>query len=224
MFAIFLSEKMNPFYDIAGSFPTIIFTVFLMFSVFYWCFAVLGLVEIEIFDFDTPDMDIDTEGLTDLNVMAAVLFKLGLNGVPVSIIISIISLLGWFISFTAVYFVFPYIPSDPLKIIAAIGTFAGVLYISAMLTALIIKPLRPIFLSINQETQKVILGQTATVRTGEVNKTFGEAFLEDGGAGLIIKVRAYKDETFKRGDNVVLLEYVEASNVYNVISETDFKN
>lgn len=228
MFAIFLSEKMNPFYEIISSFPTVFFSVFLLLCIFYWCFAVLGMIEIDVFDFDTPDIDIaldaDGEPLTDLSVMAGVLFKFGLNGVPISIIVSIISLLGWFFSFLVVYYIFPYVPGDILKVIAGIGVLLAVLYISAIITAYIIKPLRPIFLATNQDTQKVILGQTAVVRTGEVNKKFGEAFLEDGGAGLILKVRSYKDEVFKKNDRVVLLEYVKESNIYKVISEVDFKN
>jgi hypothetical protein len=54
--------------------------------------------------------------------------------------------------------------------------------------------------------------------------TFGEATVEDGGAGLIVKVRAFKDEVFARGDKVVLLEYIEAENIYKVISEQEFSN
>jgi len=225
MFAIFLTEAMDPFYEICSSFPTIIFTILLIFCVFYWVLAVLGLVDIEILDFDVPD-SLDTSGLTDdlsnLNVMSGLLLRLGLNGVPFTIVITALALIGWMLSFTVVYFTNPFIPGTLLEFLVGIPIFIGTLYVSAMVTAAIIKPLRPIFQSANQEVQKTILGQVAVVRTGRVDKNFGEAKVEDGGAGLIVKVRSYKDEEFKRGDKVVLLEHVTAENVYKVISENDF--
>ena len=82
--------------------------------------------------------------------------------------------------------------------------------------------MRPIFKAADQEVQKTIVGQVATVRTSYVDENFGEAKLEDGGAGLIVKVRSYADEKFSSGDRVVLLEYSEETNSYKVISEEDF--
>lgn len=126
--------------------------------------------------------------------------------------------------FLVVYFVYPWVPMRWLQLIIGVPVIVGVLYVSAIITAVLIKPLRPIFLASNQEVQKQILGQVAVVRTGEVNRSFGEAYLEDGGAGLIIKVRSYKDEVFKRGEKVVLLEYVAGEHIYRVVSEADFQN
>ena len=67
-----------------------------------------------------------------------------------------------------------------------------------------------------------MLGQVAIVRSSRVDRLFGEASFDDGGAGLIIKVRAMNDQVFKRGDRVVLLEFVAQENIYKVISEQDF--
>jgi len=225
MFGILFGEQMEPFYQICSSFPTVIFTIFLVFCLFYWTLAVLGMVDIDVFDIDIPeDIDInDFDDMSDLNVMSGLLLKLGLNGVPLTIVLSFISLTGWMLSFTIVYFLFPLIPGGILQFLAGIPVLLLTLYLSTMATARIIRPMRPIFLATNQEVQKEIVGQTAIVRTGRVDKTFGEATIEDGGAGLIVKVRSYKDETFKRGDRVVLLEYIAAENIYKVISETDFK-
>ncbi len=224
MFAIFSSDKMNPFYEIISSFPTVFFSSILLFCVLYWCIAVLGLVEIDAFDIDTPDLDLDTDNLTDLNFLAGLLLKLGLHGVPLTIIITLASLFGWFFSFFCVRLILPHVPSGIMEFIASTLILIGSLYIAARLTALVIRPLRPIFLATNQETRQDIIGQAAVVRTGKVNQTFGEAFLEDGGAGLILKVRSYKDEEFKRGDRVIPIEYDDTNNTYKVISEIDFKH
>ena len=82
---------------------------------------------------------------------------------------------------------------------------------------------RPLCRKARQETVKHVLGQTAIVRTSRVDQGFGEALLEDGGAGLIFKVRATGDDVFARGDRVVLFEHLPDENVYRVISESEFK-
>jgi len=225
MFAIFLTEAMDPFYEICSSFPTVVFFVFLLFCLMYWGLAVLGLVEIEALDFDLPN-DLDADGLTNsvsnLSVMAGVLLKLGLNGVPLVIIVTLISLFGWFISFFLVYLISPFVPGTILEFVFETIVLLGTLYVSSMITATIIKPLRPIFKAADQHVEKTIVGQVAIVRTGRVDKDFGEAVVEDGGAGLIVKVRSFRDEVFERGQKIVLLEYIDADNIYKVISEKEF--
>ena len=67
-----------------------------------------------------------------------------------------------------------------------------------------------------------MLGQTAIVRSSKVDQFSGEANFDDGGAGLIVKVRAMGDSQFVRGDKVVLLEYMAEQNIYRVVSEAEF--
>lgn len=225
MFAIFLTEAMDPFYQICASFPTVIFTVLLFFCVLYWALAVIGLVDIDALDFDVPDdFDIGNSGddLSNLNVMSGLLLKLGLNGVPFTIVITCIALLGWMLSFTLVYFVNPLVPGALLEFLIGIPLFIATTYVATMITATIIKPLRPIFKAANQQVKRDILGHVAIVRTGRVDSNFGEATVENGGAGLIVKIRPYKNEQFNRGDKVILLEHVASENIYKVISESDF--
>ncbi|TVZ39706.1 hypothetical protein P886_4113 [Alteromonadaceae bacterium 2753L.S.0a.02] len=225
MFAVFLTEAMDPFYQICSSFPTVIFTILLFFCVLYWVLAVLGLVEIDALDFDVPE-GLETadagDDLSNLNVMSGLLLKLGLDTVPFTIVLSLVSLIGWMLSFTVVYFLFPLVPTALLRFAVGIPVLVGVFYVSARVVAAILKPFKPIFKAANQQVEKQILGQVAIVRTGRVDAGFGEATVADGGAGLIVKVRPYKDETFQRNDRVVLLEYLAAENVYKVISEADF--
>ena len=227
MFAIFFTEAMDPFYKIITSFPTVIFSVLLILCFFYWCFAVMGLIDFDFLNIDIPDADIDLDAgdsVSNLNVLAGLLFKFGLNHVPLPIIVSIMSLLGWFFSYYIVHFLYPYVPDGILEFLIGIPILLGVLYFTAMLTGLIIKPFRPMFKAANQEVEKEIVGQIAIVRTSRVDKDFGEATVEDGGAGLIVKVRSYKDEVFKKGDRVALLEFVKEQHVYRVISENEFNH
>ncbi len=229
MFAILLSEGMDPFYKNISSFPTAIFTFALAVVTLYWVVAVLGLVDIDVLDFDMPDaegtlgVNTDSEFSTP-DALAGLMLKLGLHGVPVTIIISFISLFGWLCCYYLVHFILGLLPSGLLQYLAGVPVFLVSLTVSVMITAIIIKPLRPLFRKAQQHTEKLVLGQTAIVRTSKVNSSFGEAGLDDGGAGLILKVRTSGDEVFNRGDRVVLLEYSKAENTYRVISEKEFLN
>ena len=235
MFAILLTEGMNPFYQNISSFPTVFFTFFLALFTLYWLVAVLGFVSIDILDFDIPDiegadiggdvgdLDVgDTGDLTNANVLAGLMLRFGLNGVPVTIVVSLIALFGWILSYYSVHILFSFIPDGIFQYLAGLPILLVSLYLAAMMTAFAIKPLRPLFKKAQQETEKFVIGQVAIVRTSRVDESFGEAVLADGGAGLILKIRSGPNSHFKKGDKVVLFEYVKETNVYHVISEQEF--
>ncbi len=216
MFAILFTDKMDGFYAIITSFPTVIFTVLLIVAIFYWLVAIFGVV-----DFDVLDTGEMGDGGHGVNGIAGLAMRLGLNGVPLPIIITLIALIGWFICYYTVHFLYPFVP-DIFELIVGAGVFVAAFYVSVMLTAQLIKPLRSFFKQADQQIEKTIAGRVAIVRTGRVDKKFGEATVEDGGAGLVVKVRSYKEEAFTRGDRVVLLEYDSSENSYKIISEAEF--
>ncbi|OMH34039.1 DUF1449 domain-containing protein [Motiliproteus sp. MSK22-1] len=220
---------MDPFYQNISSFPTVFFTFILSVCLLYWLVAVLGFADIDILDFDLPDVEgglpgSQGSGFSAADTLAGLMLKLGLNGVPVTIIVSFIALIGWLLSYFTVHFLFGIVPDGILRYLFGLLVVGGVLYAAAMITSVIIRPLRPLFKQAQQETHKYVLGQVAIVRTSRVDNSFGEATLDDGGAGLILKVRSFGDTVFKKGDRVVLLEYVKEEYVYRVISEAEFSH
>ncbi|MFT5175588.1 MAG: hypothetical protein ACI8W7_003780 [Gammaproteobacteria bacterium] len=224
MFALLLHESMDPFYRNISSFPTALFTVLLGVCVLYWLCAVLGVVDLDILDVNVPDADLgDHAGdPSNVNALAGLLLKLGLNGVPLTIIISIVALLGWTLCYFVVHFLFQLVPDGWFRYVLGLPVFIATLYTATLMTAALIRPLRPLFKNATQHTVKLVLGQTAIVRTSRVDENFGEANLADGGAGLILKVRAETGQTFTKGERVVLLEYFKDTNTYRVISESEF--
>ena len=222
MFAILLSDKMDPFYQNIASFPTLFFTFILALTTVYWLVAVLGVVDLDILDLDVPEGDAGTDTNTGANALAGFLLKLGLNGVPLTVVISFLALFGWLICYFAVYFIFPVIPDGFLEYIVGLPILLGSLYIAILITAQVIKPLKSFFDNMYKNTVKNVLGQTAIVRSLRLDSNFGEVFLEDGGAGLIFKARTINNETFKKGDRVVLLEYIKEKHAYRIISEREF--
>lgn len=222
MFAYFLSKELEPFYQNIGSFPTIIFTVLLGVSVVYWAGAVLGIVDIDFLNVDADfDLNIDSPHSVP-DTLAALLMRGGLIGVPVVITLTIIFMLGWFICYYLVHFLMGGISNGWLRFLVGIPIFAVSLIGAAWLTSFLIKPMKSFFDKATTQKHKHILGQRAVVRTSRVDANFGEAVLDDGGAGLILKIRSTEDETFKEGDRVVIFERLDSNNVYRVISEEEF--
>jgi hypothetical protein len=210
-----------------SSFPTAIFTFVLGIAVLYWIFALFGFVEIDALDVDIPELDgqmsLNAQGdHTFAEMFSGLLMKLGLNGVPLTIVISFIALAGWMISYYISLFSVTLFGHGWIRYITGIPIFFASLYAAVLITAQVIKPLRKFFAKAEQQIQKVILGQTAVVRSSRVDQNFGEAFLDDGGAGLILKVTAIGGTQFHHGDKVVLLEYDANKNSYRVISEEEF--
>lgn len=227
MFAILISDVMDPFYKNITTFPTVIFTFLIALCLIYWLGAVLGMVDLDIFGVEMPDGDADfggDDGLESAGLLAGLFLKFKLTGVPFPIVFSILCMIGWIICYYAVYFIFPFVPGRLLEIIVGVPILICTFYFSALITGRIINPLRPLFKEMEQNVQKKIIGKVAVVRTSRVDGSFGEAKVEDGGAGLIVKVRSFKEEAFERGDRVVLLEYIKEENIYKVISEKEFSN
>jgi hypothetical protein len=229
MFAFLFHESMDPFYQNISSFPTAIYTVILGVCLVYWLGAVLGLFDLELLDLDGPDLDVDAhDGQPEVtrshspNVLAGLLLKLGLNGVPMTIIISFIALFGWGLCYFSVHLLNSFLPTGLVHYVAGVPILLATLYVSALITSVAIRPLRKLFKEAERNTVKTVLGQVAVVRTSYVDDSFGEATMADGGAGLILKVRAEAGDDFKKGVRVVPLEYNKNDNTYRIVSEAEF--
>jgi len=230
MLETLMSKQMLPFVENISSFPTVIYTTLLLLSIVFWAAAVIGFLDLDILDLDLDLDGFDADGI-DINnsngsntpdVLSGLLLRYGLVGVPVTVSLSLLILIGWVLCYYSVHFLFPFEKGSLMHYVAGLPTFLATLYLAAKATGYAIKPLKPLFAKANQQTEKKVLGQTAIVRTSRVDNDFGEATLDDGGAGLIIKVRTRGEDRFVKGDKVILFEKLNNDNVYRVISEAEF--
>lgn len=210
---------MESFLTNISSFPTMIFTTMTLIVAGYWLLTMVGILDLDILDFD-----IDLEGdSNNLHGVAAAMATLGLTGVPVAVVISIISLVAWLICYYAVYFGLFWAQEGFMRIVA--GTIVGVasLAFSLPVTAQLIRPLRKVFTKLNEQASgKSLLGTTCIIRTTRVDTDFGEAECRLNGAPLLIKVRSDGKTPFARGDKAVIIEHDASQQVYQIISEIEF--
>ncbi|MGP4953026.1 hypothetical protein ACTXGO_12740, partial [Psychrobacter sp. T6-1] len=197
-------------------YPTLVFTGLVMFVTLYWIVSLLGMV-----DMDSVDVgdSADISEVSSAGFFSGLLLKFGLYGVPLIIILTLISLIGWLLSYVYTSLLHDYISSGILYWVFGTGALLLVLVVSMWLTGLIIAPIRKNIAKIPKRNAISNIGKTAIVRTLSVTDKHGEAQLSDGGAGLILKIRPDSSEqeySLKQGDKVVLVEYLAEANTYRV--------
>lgn len=211
---------MEIFLQTVLSFPTVLFTFLLCVAIIYWLIVAAGLVEVDLLDVEVDSL---LEGSGQTEGLAGLLIKLKLGGVPVTLALTLLFFMSWFVSYFVELWLLRHLPLGLLRYPLGLGVAIAALILTVPVCAAICRPLRPLFQKLEMTTSTSVLGQVALVRSGKVSLTQGEATLEDGGAGLILKVRADEARGFKRGDRVVLLEYLEAEHAYRVITEDEFR-
>lgn len=151
------------------------------------------------------DGDGGTEGAHH-GALAAAMASLKLRSAPATLVLSVIVLFSWLFSIFGMQAATAWVPSG----LMGLARFA-VLFVAPIValpfTSLAIRPLAKIFVPMNAAKNESLVGKVCTVRTGTVTDRFGEALLEDGGAGLVVRVRVETGEKLKRGDQVVIVAY-----------------
>lgn len=216
---------MNEFLQVATSFPTAIYSVMLLVVTAHWLLSALGILDIDTVDglLLSDDPGIGHADGAEPGGIGGVLLKFGLHGVPVMIIFTIIAIVGW----TFCYFIDLHLLSamrlGVVGVVADIATAVGGLLLSIPVARAVLAPVRRMLHRYEPVTQRPLLGRYAEVRSPEITQSHGTAWVDDGGAGLILQVRADVSGRFVRGDRVVLIEYLEEQNAYRVISGGEFE-
>lgn len=207
---------METFLTITFSFPTVIFTVLLAVAVIYWLISLLGIAgDTDVGDGDLIDGDIDSS--TDFG---GLMVTLGLHGVPLPLVLTLLFLGGWSLSYFADLVLGQYL-GGVLRLVFILAVVPMALVFAVFLTSFLVRPLRPLFRrAFHQPLQKRVIGTPCVIVSGEVNASSGraEAFLD--GAHLILQVRS--DQPLSHRDRAVLVEYLSDQKAYWVIPEADF--
>ena len=205
-------------------YPTIIFTGLVMFVTLYWVVSLLGMADMDSVDLGESGSDADVSTLSSTGFFTGLMLKFGLYGVPLIIILSLISLIGWLLSYLYTSLLHQYFDSGVLYYLFGTGALIFVLVVSMWLTGIIISPIRKNIAKIPKRNSSNNVGKIAVVRTLSVTDKHGEAELNDGGAGLILKIRSdSNDGLLKQGDRVMLVEYLKDANTYRVVVVEDKK-
>jgi hypothetical protein len=131
--------------------------------------------------------------------------SLGLATVPITISLSVVVIVGWAISILGMYYGGMVFGENSIILALVVG-----------FTTLVVRPLNPIFRLRAGKTNRDYVGSYCTITTGEVNRSFGQATVEDGGTVLVIAVRCDKPEALKRNDRALIIDFDPARHAYVV--------
>lgn len=147
------------------------------------------------------DADVDGGGLWHV---------LGLGDVPVTISVSLITVLAWCGSLLVMHYV-----------VGTGGWWTVVVLVVAVVIALpiaavLIRPIAPVFAVREGKTNADYVGHACTITTGRVDDSFGQATIEDGGTVLNIAVRCDRPGKLARGDKALIIDFDRERQAYIV--------
>lgn len=211
-----IEGTVNAFLQTALTFPTVVYSVVLCVCALYWLLAATGLA-----DMDAADSLAGGDGdVGEAGGAAAMLSKLGLSGVPVMVVVTVLGFLCWVAAYYAQLLVVARLP-EGVRTLAGAGVLLAVPIPAVAATSVLLRPLRRALVRMRPD-EAPLLGRAATVITQTLTSEYGQASVDDGGAGLILHVRHEAPHPLQRGDRVVLIEYLEGQNAYRVVSEQQF--
>lgn len=211
---------MLTFLAVALTFPTVLFGMLLGVAMLYWLLAATGLVQIDVLD---GLLDGGGESFSgEAGGVTGPLMRFGLGGVPATLALTVLLLFAWLLSYFGTVWVLQgsVIGVFTLGWGTRLAILAGALVGALPLTALSLRPARRFFARLQPVPQASLLGRTGVVRSPALTDTQGTVSIEDGGAGLVLQAR---DATgrFRRGDRVVLTEYLQVLNAYRVAAQDE---
>ncbi|WP_329196863.1 hypothetical protein [Streptomyces sp. NBC_01435] len=163
---------MREFLSAATAFPAVLFGAALAVVVFFWLLVLLGAA-----DHHSFDGDLDT-GLA------------GIGGVPVTVSVSVMVVVGWFTSLTGTVLLHRSGVTGLTRAALACGVLVAALLIGRVVLRVLVRCFRRSFPDEPPPSRQDFLGRVCTVRTGSVSADFGQAEVTaDDGSTAIVQVR-----------------------------------
>jgi hypothetical protein len=220
-----LEQSLDTFTDIISSYPTSVYTVVLGVMLVFWIFAILGMFDIDILPSDTADdvldADMDLDG--EMPGFVGLLHTLGLTGVPITLVISIIALFGFSISYiTSAWILIP-LGSDLLRYLLGTGVLLLSFALAIPVTAQAVKPIKPLFVKHYAPSKLDYIGHICVVTSGKVDSEFGIGTVETLGTPLQVDIRTQTGESHTKDTRLRIAAYDPDKDVFEVISEEKYQ-
>jgi len=183
---------MGEFLGAVMGFPTVLFSFLLVVVIGFWVLVLLGGVEPEVLDGD---------GWFD----SAMLRTAGFRGVPVTVVLSLMITLAWFVSLAGTALldgvgVLRPVAAPAALVVALLSAWFG--------TRLLVAPLRRVFATAGSASRAEFVGRLCVIRTGWVGPAFGQAEVTAAdGSSAVVQVRQHGDDVLARGSTALIYEY-----------------
>ena len=176
---------MGGFLDAVLSFPTVVLTPLLVVVIGYWIVVIAGGAD--------PDTDADGG-----DAGSGPLAFLGLTGVPMSVIFSLLVVVAWFGSLAGAQL----LTGWPMWLVLIASIVAA-----WVVTRLALIGLSRVWPHATAASRTDFIGLTCVIRTGTVTRTFGQAEVHaPDGSSAIVQVRSPGDDDLRAGSRALLFD------------------
>ncbi|MEW5738715.1 MAG: hypothetical protein AB1938_07295 [Myxococcota bacterium] len=141
---------------------------------------------------------------------AGFLALLGIGRIPITVTASATVLASWTLSALGVSLL------RPDTLLVKVGLLLASLVAGFFATALFLRPFGKAMAQARPARRRDVLGQVCTITSGKVDAGFGTAVVDDGGAGLNVMVVCGKQNSLKKGDRALLVDFDPAKEIYEV--------
>ncbi len=211
---------MSELIEIALSFPTVVFTVLVLVSVGYWLvsamFGFAGDVAAEL-DIDADlDLDGDVDAAGGSLIASSIAGTMGLHLVPISVSLTVLSLAAWLASVAAVVI----LDGRTATWLVVLLALAIPFYLGMLVAGRVARWISPVFATQRAERHADLIGRIATIHTGRVDASFGQATVRNNkGDEHLIQVRCSIENDLKAGDRALLVDVDDG--VFTISTDTE---
>jgi len=213
------------------AFPTVIFTVLLVFALLYAALVIAGALDLDSLDgalgIDSLDgaegaldaVDGAAEGAEHFGTAGAltgIMAALGIAGVPNTIWGSVLVLLAWVLCMIGMQVVEPFFPSGVAGTLFAGGVGFASFLVGGFVASRLVRPLRKIYVTRPAPRRSSLVGRSCIVLSARVDATSGRGEIDDGGSGFIAEIRHDGTGELKRGDRTIVFDYDAIEEVFHV--------
>ncbi len=197
-------------------------TVLLISIILYWISVIVGVFDVELFNFEPPepgydlDAEVDMEADLDSGVMWGVMEWFYIGEIPIMVLVSILILSLWTFSMLGNYYFNPDQTWGRTLILLVPNIIASLLAVKVVGL-----PLRPFYALFTKDANapRKVIGRLCRVTSTQVTETtMGQAEMQTKGAPLVLNVRAKHGDVFKKNDEAVVVARDTDSGVYFIVS------
>lgn len=206
-------EKMRELINNALNGINIIPTVLLCLVLLYWINVIIGLIDLDLLDFD---IDVDLDAGNDLSGFYALLAFLNVKELPFMLVFSVIVLNFWVLSM--LIYLLPIVQGGFLNVLLMIGA----IFISLLITKIVTTPLKGLFKKVHKEEEsqmeEAVLGHMAVLLCDIKDDRLGQAEIKRDGASILINVKAEDEkDSFNKGEEVFIIKKDGEKDLYYVM-------
>lgn len=189
-------------------------TVLFGLVVVFWLLTLLGAVDLDALDID---LDVETDGADGVGegIFAILLRFVNAHDIPVTIVLSLLSVFMWAGAILTNYYFNPEQNS-----LLAMAFLLVNLIISTLVVKFVTEPLRPFMRAIKDdgELQEPLVGMSGVVKSRVMDSSFGQVEVprDKGAPALLNAILPEGQEPLVRGDQILVIDFDDQLDKYLV--------